>query len=519
MASLSQLLALPDLGLRLIQAGPGDPEISWSSTTELLDLSGYLEGGEIILTTGLALQLDDPRWRDFVASLSRARVAAIGFGIGVNHDRIPPRLTRAASEYRVALFEIPLPVPFIAVTKAVAALVRSDELRAARAALQAQQRLLDGARGDRDPAEVLASIAQVTGRHLALVGSDGAVLASTGGFAAARKAGGAEHIDLDRSASMQLAVAGDAPLTPEGHAVIAAGSMVLGLGLRGDSADATRERGRWERLTASLLDGTGSPAALAILDPELRFPPLLRAIAVQGNAEDIAEWRRRPRNGLDRLIAPGATAPETPGLARAWQLCPDTEDALERVLAAAAAHDLDAVIGRPAAPEEASLSRRSASAGLRGLSETAPLYTAPRVPEAVWVDRDTPLLEALLELSAAPDPARGTAPLAGRAPLGRPRSAAPERRSLSAAALGPLSAHDERLGPEEREMLRTTLRAVFEADGQRGPAAAALGIHRNTLRDRITRIERLARRSLANADDRAELWFALRLEELSAPAG
>ncbi|WP_449281390.1 PucR family transcriptional regulator [Leucobacter sp.] len=512
MATLSQLLALPDLALRLIQAGPGDPEISWSSTTELLDLSGYLEGGEIILTTGLALELDDPRWRDFVASLSRARVAAIGFGIGVNHDRIPPRLTRAASEYRVALFEIPLPVPFIAVTKAIAALLRSDELRAARAALQAQQRLLDGARGDRDPAEVIASIAQVTGKQLALVGSDGAVLASTGGFAAACKASGAEYIDLDRGASMQLAVAGDAPLTPEGHAVIAAGSMVLGLGLRGDSADATRERERWERLTASLLSGAGSPEALALLDPELRFPPLLRAIAVQGNAEDVAEWRRRPRNGLDRLIAPGGTAPAAPGLAQAWQLCPDAEEALDRVLAAAAAHDLDAVVGRPAAPSEAVLSRRSASARLRGLSQTAPLYTAPRVPEVVWADRDAPLLEALLELSSG-----STATDTRGGDASEPGDGA--RRALSATALGPLSVHDERLGGDEREMLRSTLRAVFEADGQRGPAAAALGIHRNTLRDRITRIERLTRRSLANADDRAELWFALRLEELSAPAG
>lgn len=140
MATLLQLLAQPGLDLRLVQAGPGDPELSWASTTELLDLSGYLEGGEIIMTTGLALGYDDPRWRDFVASLSRARVAAIGFGVGINHDRLPPPLLRAASTYRVALFEIPLPTPFIAVSKAVAELLRSDELRAARSALQAQDR-------------------------------------------------------------------------------------------------------------------------------------------------------------------------------------------------------------------------------------------------------------------------------------------------------------------------------------------------------------------------------------------
>ncbi|QIM19141.1 PucR family transcriptional regulator [Leucobacter coleopterorum] len=64
-------------------------------------------------------------------------------------------------------------------------------------------------------------------------------------------------------------------------------------------------------------------------------------------------------------------------------------------------------------------------------------------------------------------------------------------------------------------MLRDTMAAVFHADGQRGPAAATLGIHRNTLRDRLTRIERLTERSLADADDRAELWFALRLEEIA----
>ncbi|PRI12545.1 PucR family transcriptional regulator ligand-binding domain-containing protein [Leucobacter massiliensis] len=517
MALLSQLLNLPDLGLRLVQAGPGDPEISWSSTTELLDLGAYLEGGEIILTTGLALAEDDPRWRDFVASLSRARVAAIGFGIGVNHARIPPPLSRAASEYRVALFEIPLPVPFIAVTKAIAALLRSDELRAARAALQAQQRLLDGARSDRDPAEVLASIAQATGKQLAVVGSDGSTLASTGGFAAAQRADGAEYIELDPAGALRLAVAGGAPATPEGSAVIAAGSMVLGLGLRSDHADTARERGRWGRLTAALLGGEVSPGAVAILDPELRLPERLRAVAVQGTAEDVGEWRRRPRTGLDRLIA-AEEEPPAPGLARAWQLAADEPEALERLLAVAAAHGLDVVVGRPATPAELPLSRRSAASRVSELSTTAPLYAAPRVPETVWADRDAPLLEALLAVEragrAAPDPA----------------ALVPEGATLSSAVLGPLSLRETRRIPEpdgeaeqpaaapltaaERETLRETLRAVFEADGQRGPAATRLGIHRNTLRDRLSRIERLTGRSLGSADDRSELWLALRLEEL-----
>lgn len=498
MVALSQLLALPDLGLRLLQSGPGDPELSWVSTTELLDLSEYLEGGEIILTTGLTLGADDPRWRDFVAVLSRARVAGIGFGIGVNHDQVPAPLVSAASVYRVALFEVPLPVPFIAVSKAIAELMRADELRAARGALRAQQRLLDRSRGDQDPAEVLANIAQVTGRQLALLGSDDTVLASTGGFASVRESVSTEHISLDAEGALRLAVVGDTPLSPEGRSVIAAGSMVLGMGLRGDRLEETRERERWERFTSGLLSGSERPQTLAILAPSLQLPDQVRAIAVQGTAEDISAWRHRPRSGLDRLISASQDPPRAPGIALAWQLCADTEAAIEVALKVASNHQLDVVVGRSAPIANSALSYRSASTRLRSLSLTAPLYTAPRTPVVIWADRDTPLLDALLSLG---DPAG--------------ESEGSQRRALGAHVLGPLSLSSSELPEAERGMLRETMSAVFHADGQRGPAAAALGIHRNTLRDRLTRIERLTERSLADADDRAELWFALRLEEIA----
>ena len=75
MATLSQLLTDPTLGLRLVQSAPEDPQLSWVSTTELLQLADYLEGGELVLTTGVSLSADDSRWRDFVAGLSRARGA------------------------------------------------------------------------------------------------------------------------------------------------------------------------------------------------------------------------------------------------------------------------------------------------------------------------------------------------------------------------------------------------------------------------------------------------------------
>ncbi len=526
MASLSQLLADPSLGLRLVQAAPDDPQLSWVSTTELLDLARYLEGGEIVLTTGLALGGEDPRWRDFVAGLGRARVAAIGFGIGVNHERIPRPLVAAASDYRVALFEVPPPTPFIAVSKAVSALLRADEMRAAHQALQTHERLIEGARSSTDSASVLASIAQATGRQLALRGSDGSIVASTAGFTTAGRgrpdSPDAEIVPLDEDGAAQLLVSSGPPLGPEARAVVAAGAMVLGLHLRGERLEDERELQRWSRLSFALLNGELDPRTVSLLDPSLDLPAQLRAIAVQGASEQVGGWVRAARSGMDRLVTAGA--PQGGGLSLAWQLCPVDDRSLEAALARAAAHDLDAVVGRAARVDRLPLSRNSATALLGSLSRRAALYASPRVPTVLRAEGEAPLLDALLSIAGgaiSPGRASGASAAALSAAVLGPLSAHSARAGGSASAVrgdGPLdtgldAAPDTGLDAEERETLRETLRCLLEHHGQRTPTAAALGVHRNTLRDRVRRIERCTGRIFDDPDARAELWLALRLEQ------
>jgi DNA-binding PucR family transcriptional regulator len=79
------------------------------------------------------------------------------------------------------------------------------------------------------------------------------------------------------------------------------------------------------------------------------------------------------------------------------------------------------------------------------------------------------------------------------------------------AMLGPLRAHDARYG----SALIESLAAYIEANGRWADAAAALGVHRHTLRYRIGKIEQLTGRSPADARDRLELWLALRARELA----
>jgi Aldehyde dehydrogenase family/PucR C-terminal helix-turn-helix domain len=66
-------------------------------------------------------------------------------------------------------------------------------------------------------------------------------------------------------------------------------------------------------------------------------------------------------------------------------------------------------------------------------------------------------------------------------------------------------------GLAEEPELRRTLRAYLTHLGRWQPTAAELGIHRNTLRKRVARIEALTGRSVDTAAGRADLWIALEI--------
>jgi len=83
-------------------------------------------------------------------------------------------------------------------------------------------------------------------------------------------------------------------------------------------------------------------------------------------------------------------------------------------------------------------------------------------------------------------------------------------RTYSENLLGPISEGEGEYGPE----LLRSLEAFIERNGQWERAARDLYCHRHTLRYRIRRIEELTGRDLGQAQDRIELWLALRAREL-----
>ena len=80
------------------------------------------------------------------------------------------------------------------------------------------------------------------------------------------------------------------------------------------------------------------------------------------------------------------------------------------------------------------------------------------------------------------------------------------RRRLTSVLLDPLIEYDA----SHDANLMETLDEYLSANGHWNVAAANLGLHVNTLRYRVTRIEEVTKRDLSTMRDRADFFIALR---------
>jgi purine catabolism regulator len=117
MLSVQELV--DELGLTLAtgQENAGR-SVRWVHSTELLDPTPWLRGGELLLTTGLQLS-GVKLQRELIDLLADHDIAGLGFGTGFVHRKVPAALLGAARKRGFPLFEVPYELPFIAVTERV----------------------------------------------------------------------------------------------------------------------------------------------------------------------------------------------------------------------------------------------------------------------------------------------------------------------------------------------------------------------------------------------------------------
>jgi DNA-binding PucR family transcriptional regulator len=108
---------IAELGLELVAgADAARSHVRWVHSTELADPTPWLKGGELLLTTGLALNGPKSQ-RELIDRLADHDIVGLGFGTGFTYKRMPAALVAAARRRDFPLFEVPYELPFIAITE------------------------------------------------------------------------------------------------------------------------------------------------------------------------------------------------------------------------------------------------------------------------------------------------------------------------------------------------------------------------------------------------------------------
>ena len=176
--TLGWLLARSKLGLDYLEGpDPYQVVVRWAHAVELVDPTPWLEGGELVLTTGLRLPRSNAGQAAYLRRLHAAGVAALGFGVGLEHREVPPTVRRVCADLGLPLVLVPLPTPFLAIIRAVAdrrAEQRQSELQET---VAFQQRLTDAA-VKRGVSGVVTALAARLGLSVAVLDPYGDEIAS-----------------------------------------------------------------------------------------------------------------------------------------------------------------------------------------------------------------------------------------------------------------------------------------------------------------------------------------------------
>ena len=139
-------------------------QVRWVHVSEVSDIAHLLEGGELILTTGIALPESAHELARFVAELREAGVVGLAVELGRRfRDALPAELVAAAEREDLPLVELRTETPFVAITQAVHTLIleaRMQELIAADEAHQAFTALTLAGPGPQQVVDLVASMAK-----------------------------------------------------------------------------------------------------------------------------------------------------------------------------------------------------------------------------------------------------------------------------------------------------------------------------------------------------------------------
>ena len=480
--TVEQLLRSPGLELSVLVGHTGlSRTVSWAHVSELEDPTPWLLGGELIMTTGIALPRSAGGQLKYLERLDRAGVAALALSDGLTTPPLSRAFLAAAEERGFPVLEVPLPVPFISVVRVVAAAVQVATNAQMNAQIQVFGTLRDLAFHEATPGQVFRRLEATLGYSLYLCSSSGAQLLQEvpvppsdlvhlvpesprqaptvdGGYAlpvpsSAGSEGYLLAVPTPRADTTNLAAL-------QSVAIVAA----FLLNVRRQLEEVTRRQGA-ETLAELLAGGLNQAAvqrhlAALGLDPAERYR-LWAVDSGQVASSDALATKLRERNVNHLILSQRA---------HDFVLCPDSETVTEAI------QSIDGIRAGNSRPLRVSpqlaLSRAEAVWALNRAIETRrAIYAFDGEDTDQWLTQDRAALSELVDR-----------------------------------CLGSVIAYDQ----THRTNLLDTVRVWLDNDRGTAEVARQLLLHPNTLTYRLKRFEKISGKRLSRTGDASEVWLALR---------
>jgi purine catabolism regulator len=510
--TVRDIVSIPGMPLRLLAGEEASTRpVRWVHSSELEDPTAWLKGGELILTTGMGIGDTAATQRAYVRRLIDAGVAGLGFGLGFGHDKTPRAIVTEAAKRDFPVFEVPYPVPFIAITEAVFTRLVAEQYDTLQRAVDAEH-VLTRAVLDGDGVEGVArSLADVVRGWAMLLDLHGIALAATDPEAAIRRERIWEEIRASRpnASTFSLTMLDEGyhvwvqPVGAQGRVeaflvvgttdqptpldrIVAGHALSLfAIELAKSRAVAEAERRLQGDFFDELIRGEMTPEEIARGLARFGFAREDRVVAVAIEPIDAAvgssELALAATDHRSRLDGGFLVSAHADGISL---LLPATDDLdladLSKALGQRVDGDLRAGSGGAVTPEEIGRSLREARYALQVCRLEG------------WQHAGFEQLGTYRLLLSMTEP--------------------DALRAFADALLAPLDAYDT----EHNGELASSLQAFLQHNARWETAAAQLYVHRHTLRYRMRKVEELTGRDLGNSFDRMEFWLALRARDLLA---
>ncbi|MEV0702261.1 PucR family transcriptional regulator ligand-binding domain-containing protein [Saccharopolyspora sp. NPDC050389] len=490
--TVADVVALDRLHLAVAHAGSGmRAVVDAPHVAELPSPGQWLEGGELVMTTGMLLGHDAQAWSHYISELDARGVAALVVGVGPHAPfaEAPDMLVDLAREHDLPLLTAPATTSFVSITRAIIAAQAESERTILQDSFAMQVRLTGIVARGGSVDNLLVEWHRSTGEGAGVLDRVGRVLGKNAGLAAeALEAVSAKVREAPPALGDRLCLPANEIPGSDAELVVSPFSgetTVRGYVVRTDSQLSKAELAvptllsllaleferRWFLDEPARRRRAQHFANLLSIDDDGRARALLKGLGVEArNLWGIAVEAKSDTHA-EVLVDDLAVVLGTPLLRQRDRLVEGLATGEPKRILQEYGLDVPVGIGTAVSPGGASRTMRQATSALATSRRTGSMieFVDGAAHEFLLNVADTDYLSAFAGAVLAPIEATGN----GEVLLRTLHTWLIERRSIEACA--------------ER-----------------------MGVHRHTVRNRIHRITQLTGHSLENVDAQTELWLALK---------